>query len=229
MLCGLAKERTGTSRKGDEGGRGHLQLTADNGQGHSSRRTGSKLHFAALMEQSDNGPARKRRRGPEGAANTGACAATERRATSSRQDGHRGLLYGDVDEHNNEASVAKLRICSQRLLMLTGAGAEGENGASGLLAYAAVLPEAGALATQAGAADRGACASVETLATLYKATQIYSSIVSEKGAAALPGELCEARFLKGLRLPPSDTGAVRQYTEMGLWRRISWLVTAPSL
>ena len=43
------------------------------------------------------------------------------------------------------------------------------------------------------------------------------------GAAALPGELDDTRFLKGLRLGPADKEAVTQYVEMGLWRRIAWL------
>jgi hypothetical protein len=47
--------------------------------------------------------------------------------------------------------------------------------------------------------------------------------VSRAGAAALPGELDDTRFLKGLRLGPADKEAVTQYVEMGLWRRIGWL------
>ena len=76
-----------------------------------------------------------------------------------------------------------------------------------------------------GASVLTADASVSVLAVLHKATQLCSAAVSEAGAgaAALPGELDDARFLKGLRLGAADQEAVAQYVEMGLWRRILWL------
>ena len=103
---------------------------------------------------------------------------------------------------------------------------------SGVLDAAAALPDARGMA--AALLDSGgddallditAEASVRTLSVLHRATQLYSAAVCESGAgaAALPGELDDTRFLKGLRLGAADKEAVTQYVEMGLWRRIGWL------
>ena len=102
---------------------------------------------------------------------------------------------------------------------------------SGVLDAAAALPDAAGMA--AATLDSGsdellditAEASVRTLSVLHRATQLYSTAVCESGAgaAALPGELDDTRFLKGLRLGAADKEAVTQYVEMGLWRRIGWL------
>eukprot|EP01045_Picozoa_sp_COSAG04_P029141 COSAG04_NODE_4710_length_1935_cov_1.540305_3_plen_265_part_00 len=109
-------------------------------------------------------------------------------------------------------------------------GARSNSGA-GVLGAAAALPDAAGMAAETEGAggdallDQTADASVSVLAVLHKATQLCSAAVSEAGAgaAALPGELDDARFLKGLRLGAADQEAVAQYVEMGLWRRILWL------
>jgi hypothetical protein len=102
---------------------------------------------------------------------------------------------------------------------------------SGVLDAAAALPTAAGMAAAALSSggdallDTTAEASVRTLSVLHRATQLYSAAVCESGAgaAALPGELDDTRFLKGLRLGAADKEAVTQYVEMGLWRRIAWL------
>eukprot|EP01043_Picozoa_sp_COSAG02_P043652 COSAG02_NODE_3822_length_6184_cov_537.928219_2_plen_383_part_00 len=102
---------------------------------------------------------------------------------------------------------------------------------SGVLDAAAALPDAAGMAAATLDSDGDALldttaeASVRTLSVLHRATQLYSAAVCESGAgaAALPGELDDTRFLKGLRLGAADKEAVTQYVEMGLWRRIAWL------
>jgi hypothetical protein len=39
-----------------------------------------------------------------------------------------------------------------------------------------------------------------------------------------PGDVNDTRFLKGLRLGAADESAAKQYTAMGIWRRLATLV-----
>ena len=112
---------------------------------------------------------------------------------------------------------------SQCLWEICGTDSGGGRETLSLLGCASALPNAGGTA-EADAVDRRASASVATLSVLYKATTLYEALVQDKAAVAISGDENEARFLKGLRLGPSDTKVVHQYAEMGLWRRISCLV-----
>ena len=138
----------------------------------------------------------------------------------------------DEHEQDNERGDGRAGggLTAERIAKLCGDLCESVDD-SGLLDAAAALPDARGMA--AATLDSGddallditAEASVRTLSVLHRATQLYSAAVCESGAgaAALPGELDDTRFLKGLRLGAANKEAVAQYVEMGLWRRISWL------
>lgn len=138
----------------------------------------------------------------------------------------------DEHEQDNERGDGRAGggLTAERIAQLCGDLCESVDD-SGLLDAAAALPDARGMA--AATLDSGddallditAEASVRTLSVLHRATQLYSAAVCESGAgaAALPGELDDTRFLKGLRLGAANKEAVAQYVEMGLWRRISWL------
>ena len=135
----------------------------------------------------------------------------------------------DDEEHAGGGISAVRGFSAERITQLSADLTSSIDG--GVLGAAAALPDAAGMAAatldSSGHAllDTAADASVRILDVLHRATQLYSAAVSESGAgaAALPGELDDTRFLKGLRLGPADKDAVTQYVEMGLWRRIGWL------